>query len=480
MDEKDLSKFFENKKNKIMNLVGFGSFKSINDIKKTVSKSIYSSVADIAKNGNKYLKASLPKSNSISVLNNVNANIILSSLAYTSNVDDIYKSTKYELNGFYRGMYNQSTRDINETINKLAKENKATIVNVQKALYERFERYGIFKVRYNNGRNFDADKYTKMVARTAKIECDNVSTIQRAIALGTDLVKLEGNSETCGVCARYRDRWFSISGKTPGYASLYETVFSKGYHTIHPNCRCKLIAVYESHYTEEELNERKKESVKPFKDDRAIHQKKGYDKWQEKNKQLWDEEREYKEMNSVLGADMKYINIGSFRRAKRQESIEYIKLKAELKYQKDLQKADGNDIINVSGAQDNKDRQYHGELRYPAIRKDKYDVEKIAKNTGLKKDDVQKIKEHLFLKKQDIFGERKLFDPNDEIAKSWDRLRAGADIREEDLILIKHELMEMELIEQGLSRDEAHCLSNKKYNFTEASNNAKYKKSKKD
>lgn len=106
----------------------------------------------------------------------------------------------------------------------------------------------------------------------------------------------------------------------------------------------------------------------------------------------------------------------------------------------------------------------HAELMYGAIRKRKTDVNKIAINTGYSKNIIQKIKDYLFISKHDLGGNFKRFDPDFYIAQSWDRLTKGT-IEEHDLTLLKHEIMEKELIDKGFNQIEAHKITSKKYNY---------------
>lgn len=106
----------------------------------------------------------------------------------------------------------------------------------------------------------------------------------------------------------------------------------------------------------------------------------------------------------------------------------------------------------------------HAELRYVAIRKQKYDVSKIAKRTGFSKEQIREIKNYLFIDVHDLGDRKSQFDPDFAIAQSWDRLTRGH-IEKHDLTLIRHEIMEKDLIKKGYTQDEAHKIASKKYNY---------------
>jgi len=63
----------------------------------------------------------------------------------------------------------------------------------------------------------------------------------------------------------------------------------------------------------------------------------------------------------------------------------------------------------------------------------------------------------------------KCFDASFHIAQSWQRLIDGKEIKEQDIILLKHELMEMELVKTGMPQNQAHINATKIYNYHEAS-----------
>lgn len=132
----------------------------------------------------------------------------------------------------------------------------------------------------------------------------------------------------------------------------------------------------------------------------------------------------------------------------------------------------GNDDIIKSGAisgaldPDSDRAQAHAKQYYEAVRHMKNDCVKIARNTGFSKQEIETIKRYVFIEKHDLGGEEEeLFAPSYEMAESWQRLIDGKDIQNHDITLLKHELMERDLIEKGFSQDEAHRITTKEYNY---------------
>jgi len=113
-------------------------------------------------------------------------------------------------------------------------------------------------------------------------------------------------------------------------------------------------------------------------------------------------------------------------------------------------------------------RDAHAELYYEEVRKRRDDADKIAKNTGFPADDIQTIKNHVFFNVYDLGDENpERFDPDYDMAVSWQRLTEGKAIQEMDIIMLNHELMEYKLMnEQGIKYGQAHDITNEIYNYS--------------
>jgi hypothetical protein len=111
--------------------------------------------------------------------------------------------------------------------------------------------------------------------------------------------------------------------------------------------------------------------------------------------------------------------------------------------------------IDASGAitrSDWKRMDTHAKMYYEQIRKRKTDVIAIVKNTNFTIADINKIKEHIFYNEYNLGDELpSRFDPLYDIAVSWQRLIDGINIKEMDIVLLNHELLEYKLMnEQGM------------------------------
>lgn len=123
--------------------------------------------------------------------------------------------------------------------------------------------------------------------------------------------------------------------------------------------------------------------------------------------------------------------------------------------------------IRISGANDpnSKKANKHAELYYESVRKMKTDYKKIALNIGIDEKEILRIKNYLFVDEIELLNGKKRFDPDYSISESWRRLAEGKNIQLHDMTLIKHEMYERELMKTGLTQDEAHKLTSKKYNY---------------
>jgi hypothetical protein len=129
------------------------------------------------------------------------------------------------------------------------------------------------------------------------------------------------------------------------------------------------------------------------------------------------------------------------------------------------------DFTGASGAiprSDTKRLETHAKQYYESIRKRTDDVYSIAANTEFTIEDIQIIKKHIFLNEYELDRDiMSTFDPDYDMAVSWQRLIDGKDIHEMDIVLLNHELLEYSIMtEQGVGYNEAHKLAEQTYNYS--------------
>ena len=130
------------------------------------------------------------------------------------------------------------------------------------------------------------------------------------------------------------------------------------------------------------------------------------------------------------------------------------------------------DVTGASGAIPRDDvtrMSEHANRYYEEIRKRTSDVEKIAKNTGFSIDDIKTIKQHVFFNEYDLGGsEEERFAADYDMSISWQRLIDGKSIQDMDIIMLKHELMEYNLMkEKEMSYFDAHNVTEKTHNYSQ-------------
>ena len=97
-----------------------------------------------------------------------------------------------------------------------------------------------------------------------------------------------------------------------------------------------------------------------------------------------------------------------------------------------------------------------------------YEVRAIAKNSGMSEADIKKVYDHIYTNEH-LFkdGTIHLFDPDYEMAQSWQRLRNNNNIQPHDITLLKHELAEYNIMGESIDieYEPVHNEVTKKYNY---------------
>lgn len=113
----------------------------------------------------------------------------------------------------------------------------------------------------------------------------------------------------------------------------------------------------------------------------------------------------------------------------------------------------------------------HAIKYYEEIRHRTDDVMKIARYTGYTYEQILEVKNYLFIETHILSTGIKRFDPSFEIAESWQRLSDMQDyVQKHDMLLIPHELMEMNLINDGMNQSLAHKKTCLKYDYPRETN----------
>lgn len=122
-------------------------------------------------------------------------------------------------------------------------------------------------------------------------------------------------------------------------------------------------------------------------------------------------------------------------------------------------------------------REDHANTFYESIRNSDKEsfVNNVSASSGLPQRSISKVFDHVFVDAHLLSGGNKRFDPDYDMAESFRRLRAGDDIQEHDIVLLKHERLEYELMKKyKKTYQQAHRLAASKHNYVKAL--SKYKK----
>lgn len=104
-------------------------------------------------------------------------------------------------------------------------------------------------------------------------------------------------------------------------------------------------------------------------------------------------------------------------------------------------------------------------------RKPEFEIAAVAKNSGMSESEVDRIFRHVFIREHRFEdGSIKRFDPDYYMQNSWMRLREGKNIQPHDMILLKHELAEEEIMGESLEiiYETAHNEVAKIYDYASA------------
>lgn len=130
----------------------------------------------------------------------------------------------------------------------------------------------------------------------------------------------------------------------------------------------------------------------------------------------------------------------------------------------DQQKALDAALTRESGALNNSNdpqgtrRQAHADRYYEEVRNrnSEFEIAAVSSSSGIDKERVRKAYEHVFVNEHDLATGHHRFDPDYNMAESWQRLREGKNVHKHDITMIEHEAREAEYMERGMSYSEAH------------------------
>lgn len=226
----------------------------------------------------------------------------------------------------------EAARDIRQTLNSVKADIAQGIIQGE---HGRVARARVAKTLASNGlRSFKTidgkwlplDFYAATVARTKLNDANTQAAKNRYIENDVTLARIEGNVDTCAVCAKYQGQVISLTGEDEGYLSINNP--DVRLPPYHPNCRDLLAPFVARLLPQKDIDaaKRKAESFDPEKDTRTKAQKAAYEKEQTLRRKANAEKKEYAKMKNLLGNDAPK-SLGGFRSMKRSNSKNYRALK---------------------------------------------------------------------------------------------------------------------------------------------------------
>lgn len=370
---------------------------------------------------------------------------------------------------------------------------------------------GITCIEYANGARVGIDAYSRMAIRTAQTRAYLLGESAKRDEWGVSTVIVNKRGVACPRCLKYVGRVFydDVWGSAPipspeKYPRLSEAIAGGLYH---PNCKDVHTTYFEGISTppepmtaaekkeaervynleqQQRYNERQIRKYKRLSDgsvdpENQLRYQKKLEAWQAEQKRF------VKANGDVL--KRRYENeaihgIGPIDNADTRRAVEGMKREVEIErlqaLKKDLTNAGSGGIMQsgaVTGAYNSKNdpdgtkRDAHAKAYYASMRNsDKGSiVSTIAKNANVEVESVSKMYDHLLINKYDLYKGHATFDEDYDISQSIQRLREGKNIQEHDILLVLHEALEHDLMNnEGLTYEEAHKIANNKYNYKAA------------
>lgn len=248
-------------------------------------------------------------------------------------VEELLDDTLMDLRAAIRTAEASVITTINDTIKQVKGDiTKGTIVGdarkvIQAKVAKSFAEGGLTAFITVDNRELPLDFYAMTVTRTKMRDAAVKGSTNRYTDSGQDLIKIVGNSDQCGVCAKYRNLVVSLTGNTPGYPKVGDNGIQLP--PFHPNDRCNIQPFVARFKSDEELAEAKQrnDAYKPDNDPRTPAQKRAYEKEQAARRPANAEKKQFMRWQSVLGAATPKT-LGAFRRMKRSNSPKFQELQS--------------------------------------------------------------------------------------------------------------------------------------------------------
>lgn len=345
---------------------------------------------------------------------------------------------------------------------------------------------GLRSVDYASGRTYQLDTAARMCVRTSCHQLSAKMSMHNCEKMGTDLVEVTAHWGARPEHAIWQGKVYSRSGKNKKYPPFSECHYGAVDGLCGVNCHHTFYPFFEgvSEPTKwDEEPEPKEYNGKTYT----------YYEMTQKQRQMERKVRETKreiEAKRAIGGDTDDLES-----AKRKQIAEYHKFSDEMgirpkdnrlrvvKGSSDLTKTKsykaakrGQELksgaLNIKNDPLGRKREAHAKRYYEEItnRKPYTVINRIAKNGNISKKSAKNIYNHVFVESHRFAdGSTRMFDPDYDMAESFRRILDGKDIKSHDIVLIKHENLELNLMKKyNLAYEDAHNLAVRKYDYEKA------------
>ncbi|MGN0348229.1 MAG: phage minor capsid protein [Roseburia sp.] len=349
----------------------------------------------------------------------------------------------------------------------------------------RLAQSGLRSIDYANGRSYQLDTAARMSVRTGLSQLSGKIMEANLVSTGQDLVITSQHMGSRPEHAPWQNKVFSYSGKNKKYPDFFkETGYGTATGLKGVNCTHDFYPFWEgASVMPEDIKEPAPVTING--------KEYGYYQVSQQQRKMERDIRATKreiEAQKAIGGDTAELQ-GILRKQisdyKRFSAAAGVKVKnnrlrvasgeSDLKKTKSYQNAVK---AKNAGALSNKNdpfgrkRENHAISFYEEIRnrKSSYVINRISKNGGVSKETARNIYEHVFINEHTFEnGMAKRFDPDYDMSESFRRILEGNNIKPHDIIMLKHENLELNLIKKyNISYKDAHALADRKYNYKKA------------
>ena len=348
-------------------------------------------------------------------------------------------------------------------------------------------RSGLRSVEYASGRTYQLDTAARMCIRTSAHQLSAKISERNCDVMGQDLVEVSEHWGARPSHQVWQGKIYSRSGKNKKYPPFKECHYGEADGLCGVNCRHTFHPFFEG------ISEPTKWQKEPEPKEYGGKMYSYYDATQKQRameRQIRSTKREIEAMRSIGG------NTSELESQKKRQIREYhkfshamdispkdnrlrvVKGSSDLSKTKVYKNMKSKTAEEHAGALNNKNdplgkkRAAHAKLYYDEITNRKKDnvVKKISKNGNITITAAKRIYNHIFVEDHDFQdGSRHKFAPDYYMAESFRRIIDDENVQPHDLIMLKHENLELNLMRKyNLAYEQAHNLTVKKYDYNKA------------